>query len=100
MAADQLAILKSVHTELQTQKKILSATKQKYHLNNIGIMIEGSRPHIDPLVPAMKKQLTILTNLPAAKIGITATSGKNLTSFGQGKGVQCFAIVSLKKDES
>ncbi|MCC7197634.1 2-C-methyl-D-erythritol 2,4-cyclodiphosphate synthase, partial [Candidatus Peregrinibacteria bacterium] len=82
-------------------KKILAdITRQKYHLNNIGLMIEGAHPSIDPLVPAMKKQLSTLTDLPSAKIGITATSGKKLTSFGKGEGLQCFAIVSLKKDEN
>jgi 2-C-methyl-D-erythritol 4-phosphate cytidylyltransferase/2-C-methyl-D-erythritol 2,4-cyclodiphosphate synthase len=82
-------------------KKILSdIAKQKYHLNNVGLMIEGAHPQIDPLVPAMKKQLSLLTNLPPAKIGITATTGKKLTSFGKGEGLQCFAIVSLKKDEN
>lgn len=82
-------------------KKILSdISKQKYHLNNIGLMIEGAHPKIDPLVPAMKKQLSQLTDLAISKIGITATTGKKLTSFGKGEGLQCFAIVSLKKDES
>ena len=82
-------------------EKVLAAIhKKNYRLNNIGIMIEGARPAIDPLVPEMKKNLTRLTKLPSTRIGITATSGKNLTSFGKGLGIQCFAIVSLQKDES
>jgi 2C-methyl-D-erythritol 2,4-cyclodiphosphate synthase len=30
-------------------------------------------------------------------IGINATSGEDLTAFGQGQGVQAFCIVSLVK---
>ena len=30
-------------------------------------------------------------------IGIAATSGEELTEFGKGKGMQCFAAVTLKR---
>jgi 2-C-methyl-D-erythritol 4-phosphate cytidylyltransferase/2-C-methyl-D-erythritol 2,4-cyclodiphosphate synthase len=71
--------------------------RRKYELNNIGIMIECARPKIDPLSTQIKKSLSRITGLPARRIGITATTGEKLTSFGKGKGIQCFAIVSLKK---
>ncbi len=72
--------------------------KKKYALNNIGVMIEAKSPRIDGLVPRLKKSLGKLTNLPELRIGITATSGDNLTSFGRGEGIQCFVIVSLVKE--
>jgi 2-C-methyl-D-erythritol 4-phosphate cytidylyltransferase/2-C-methyl-D-erythritol 2,4-cyclodiphosphate synthase len=68
-----------------------------YRLNNIGLMIEAKKPKIDPLVAQIKKSLGAITKLPERRIGITATSGDNLTSFGRGEGIQCFAIVSLIK---
>lgn len=74
-------------------------SKKKYELNNIGFMIEAKKPKIDPIVPQMKKSLSVITGLPQSRIGITATTGDNLTSFGRGEGIQCFAIVSLKKHE-
>ena len=52
---------------------------------------------MDPLTKKIKTSLSKILSIPAAKIGITATSGEQLTSFGQGLGIQCFAIVSLKK---
>jgi len=63
-------------------------------------MLECTRPKIDPLAPQIKKSLSKITGLPPHRIGITATTGENLTAFGQGKGIQCFAIVSIKKHEN
>lgn len=71
--------------------------KEKFKINSLGLMIECKRPKIDPLVPKIKKSLSAILDLPPARIGVTATSGEELTSFGQGLGIQCFAIVSLKQ---
>lgn len=82
-------------------KNVLQKLKKRgYIFNNLGLMIEAKIPKIDPIVPQLKKSLSNLIGLPQRSIGITATSGDGLTAFGQGKGIQCFAIVSLKKDEN
>ncbi len=82
-------------------KLILQKMKKRaYELNNLGLMIEGSKPKIDPIAPALKKSLHALLKLEPARIGITATTGENLSPFGLGRGLQCFAIVSLKKHEN
>lgn len=71
--------------------------KKKFKLNSLGIMIECKNPKIDPLIPKIRKSLAQITGLNARRIGITATSGEELTVFGRGLGIQCFAIVSLVK---
>lgn len=73
--------------------------KQKFKINSIGIMIEGSTPRIDPLVGKLKKSLSKILNLNIHRIGITATTGENCTVFGEGLGLQCFAIISLVKEK-
>jgi 2-C-methyl-D-erythritol 4-phosphate cytidylyltransferase/2-C-methyl-D-erythritol 2,4-cyclodiphosphate synthase len=72
--------------------------KQGFKINNLGIMIEAGNPKIDPLVPKMKKSLSPLLDLNSRRIGITATSGEECTVFGEGLGIQCFAIASLVKE--
>ncbi|HIA36468.1 MAG TPA: 2-C-methyl-D-erythritol 2,4-cyclodiphosphate synthase [Flavobacteriales bacterium] len=80
-------------------KMLLSKTKKKkLKINSLGIMLECKTPKIDPLVPKLKKSLSEILNLKASRIGITATSGEYMTLFGAGLGIQCFAIVSLKKE--
>lgn len=71
--------------------------RQKFKINNLGLMLECKTPKIDPLTNKLKKSLSAILDLPPARIGITATSGENLTAFGTGLGIQCFAIVSLIK---
>ena len=60
-------------------------------------MLECKNPKIDPLVAKLKKSISAILSLSPARIGITATSGEELTLFGQGVGIQCFAIISLIK---
>lgn len=71
--------------------------RQKFKINNLGLMLECKTPKIDPLANRLKKSLSEILTLPTARIGITATTGENLTAFGAGLGIQCFAIVSLIK---
>lgn len=68
-----------------------------YRVNNVGITIEARRPRIDPIRQAMRASIASLLDVPLDAIGINATSGEDLTPFGQGLGVQAFAVVSLVK---
>jgi len=74
--------------------------KQGFKVNSLGLMIEGSRPKIDPLVSKMKKSLAEILDLNTRRIGITATSGERCTVFGDGLGIQCFAIASIVKEKT
>lgn len=71
--------------------------QQKFKINSLGLMLECKNPKIDPLTNKFKKSLSTILDLSPARIGITATTGENLTAFGAGLGIQCFAIVSLIK---
>lgn len=77
---------------------ILKKVKKKgLVINSLGIMIECKTPKIDPLVAKMKKSLSEILEIPSRRVGITATSGEDCTSFGLGHGIQCFSIISLIK---
>lgn len=98
--ADNLCLKKKIKDSKKYLDVAMRKVKRKgYALNNIGVMIECKRPKIDKVSAKLKKSLSSLTGLSEARIGITATSGEDLTSFGKGKGIQCFCIVSLKKYE-
>lgn len=81
------------------EKIFKKAKKNKFKINSLGIMIEAARPKVDPLVSKMKKELTALLETTPQRIGITATSGEKCTVFGEGLGIQCFAIISLRKEK-
>ena len=68
---------------------------KKMKINNISISIEAIKPKLESHTDKIKKSLSKILKLNMENIGITYTSGDDLTSFGQGKGVQCFVVVSL-----
>lgn len=78
-------------------KIVLDSIREKgYKINNIGIMIEAKSPLIEPYVDEMRKSIANMCGIEPIQVGITATSGEELTEFGKGKGIQVFSIVSLK----
>lgn len=96
--ADKMCLKKGIKDSRKYLKKVINKMKRKkYKLNNIGFMVEGKRPNIDKISPKLKKNISDLTGLPDTRIGITATTGEKLTSFGKGRGLQVFSIVSLIK---
>lgn len=68
-----------------------------YTINNVGVSIEARRPKIEPMAEEMKRSIAGLLAVAEDQVGITATSGEGLTAFGQGEGIQVFAITSLLK---
>ncbi|HEX2927269.1 MAG TPA: 2-C-methyl-D-erythritol 2,4-cyclodiphosphate synthase [Ruminiclostridium sp.] len=61
---------------------------------HVSISIECSYPKITPKIPQMRKSISELLSIPENNVGITATTGEELTAFGQGKGIQAFCIVT------
>ncbi|MBU0980146.1 MAG: 2-C-methyl-D-erythritol 4-phosphate cytidylyltransferase [Nanoarchaeota archaeon] len=80
-------------------KVILKMMKERgYSIGNIAVMLEGKRPMIAGKEDSIKESLAGLTGIKAHRIGITATSGEELSDFGKGLGMQCFCVVSLRKE--
>lgn len=85
---DSKEYLKAVIRKIETQK---------FRINSLGVMVECKFPKIDSMNNKLKKSLAEILKINTARIGITATSGEECTVFGNGLGIQCFAIVSLIK---
>jgi 2-C-methyl-D-erythritol 4-phosphate cytidylyltransferase / 2-C-methyl-D-erythritol 2,4-cyclodiphosphate synthase len=76
---------------------ILSKVENKnLKINNIAIMLEGKNPKIDPIIGKIRVSLSKILNIKSEFIGIAATSGEELSEFGKGNGMQCYAVVSVK----
>lgn len=70
--------------------------KKNIKINNISIAIEAARPKLERYTENIKSSLSRILNLNKENIGITYTSGDELTSFGKGEGIQCFCAVTIK----
>jgi len=88
---------------IKDSKKMLDVVFQKvinlgYVVNNVSFSAEGKKPFLTQKITyKMKASIAKLLNITKDRVGITLTSGESLTSFGKGKGMQVFTIVSLIK---
>jgi 2-C-methyl-D-erythritol 2,4-cyclodiphosphate synthase len=73
--------------------------KEKLEIRNLALMIECKKPKIDPLAAKLKKSIAEILGVNTRKIGVAATGSEDLTVFGAGLGIQCFAIISLRKSD-
>ena len=66
-----------------------------YAINNVGITIEAKKPRLEQYSENIKESLAFILGINKDKIGLNFTSGEELTAFGQGEGMQCFAVVTI-----
>lgn len=79
---------------------VLNKMKNKnLEINNVSISVEAMKPKLEKYNDEIKNSLSKILKIEKDKIGIAFTSGEGLTPFGKGKGMQCFAVVSLIKSE-
>lgn len=66
-------------------------------IENCSLSFECLRPKLEKSFDKMRTFLSAILKINKDKIGLTATTGEKLTSFGKGEGVQVFASVLLKE---
>ena len=66
-------------------------------VGNISISIEAKEPKLEKHLPVMKEVIAGLLDIEIGQVGITATTGEELTAFGRGEGVQVFSLIALTK---
>jgi len=75
------------------------------HLGNIRIIhvsisIECQTPEITPRIAEMRERISSLLNIGSDNVGITATTGEDLTAFGKGEGIQALSVVTARQEIS
>jgi 2-C-methyl-D-erythritol 2,4-cyclodiphosphate synthase len=70
-----------------------------WEIFHISISIEAKKPHLSAWIPAIRKSVALLTGLDIDSVGLTATSGEELTEFGLGRGIQVFCVVTVRRQE-
>lgn len=74
-------------------------TLTTYTITHIAITIECKVPKINPHIDSMRQKTAELLHIEKAGVGITATSGEELTAFGQGEGIQAFVVITTVRKE-
>ena len=52
-------------------------------------------PVLSPYIEEMKGNIAMLLGIDKKDVGLTATSGEGLSSFGKGSGIMCFCIITV-----
>lgn len=77
--------------------KYIEKKCRKIFFQQVLISLEGSQPKIAPYHDKIQKNLSKLLGINLKNIGITYTTGENLTSFGRGEGMKCQIFLIVKK---
>jgi len=81
-------------------KALETLVVDKWKLTHASISVEAKRPHLSGHIPEIRRSVAALLSLSEKSVGLTATTGEGLTSFGRGEGMQAFAIVSAVREVS
>ena len=81
-------------TDSSEYLKLALTELHNWDIQHVAISIECLVPKISPKIIDIKHNLAKLLNISTDDIGITATTGEGLTTFGQGKGIQVLCIIS------
>ena len=68
-----------------------------FKLTHISFSVECKIPKMSPYMDEIRESVSSVTGVPASSVGITATSGEGLTSFGKGEGIFATCIVTAEK---
>jgi len=75
-------------------------TTLKYSVVNISISIEAEKPRLKmEIINQIKRRIASLLKIKTDQVGLTFTSGKGLTVFGRGEGMQALTIVNIIKHD-
>ncbi len=67
----------------------------KYPIEHISISIEAKFPSISPKIESLRKSIAGILKVDETKVGITATTGEEITSFGRGEGISVIAVLTV-----
>lgn len=96
--ADDLCLKKGI---TNSEVYLIEAMKtiQSMQITHVALSIEAKKPKIKHRILEMRQNIARIMEINVSDVGITATTGEELTGFGRGEGVQVFAVVSAIEKE-
>lgn len=96
--ADTLCLEQGIQDSKVYLGEALGDLKQAHmKVHHLSISIECKFPKISPKIPQMRKCIADLLQIPADSVGITATTGEEITPFGKGLGIECICIITVEE---
>ena len=92
--ADEMCNKEGIKNSEQYLKEALKYLNSS--ITHVSISIECKIPKINPKIEEMRKNIARILNINENCVGITATSGEELTEFGKGNGINVFACITVE----
>ncbi len=93
--SDKMCLVHGIKDSSEYLKEALKHMDANNKIVHVSISIECKTPKITPRIPDLRRSIARLLEIPENCVGITATTGEELTSFGQGKGIQVFSCITV-----
>jgi len=96
--SDNMCLKQGITDSREYLKHIFNFISEKFNIGNISLSIEAQIPRFTPEEKlSIKKSLAEILKINLDQIGITYTSGEDLTAFGRKEGIQVFSTVLLEE---
>jgi 2-C-methyl-D-erythritol 4-phosphate cytidylyltransferase / 2-C-methyl-D-erythritol 2,4-cyclodiphosphate synthase len=69
---------------------------KNYGIGNVSISIEAKKPKLEPHHDNIKSSVCRILGVSSGQVGLTFTTGENLTGMGRGEGMGCICVVYLR----
>ena len=66
-------------------------------ITSVSFSLECRYPYLAPHIENIRLSIADILQISPSKIGITATSGEALTSFGRGEGIMVFCSITVRR---
>ena len=91
--SDDMCNKEGIKNSEEYLKEAIKYLKEK--IVHLSIAIECKVPKITPKIEEMRKNIARILNISETSIGITATTGEELTEFGKGNGINVFTCITV-----
>jgi 2-C-methyl-D-erythritol 2,4-cyclodiphosphate synthase len=73
------------------------AIRKGFELISVSVSVEAKTPQLEPFSAKIKERLSQLLGIKKEFIGLTFTSGEDLTQAGLGKGISVLALANFRE---
>ncbi|MBX7108590.1 MAG: 2-C-methyl-D-erythritol 2,4-cyclodiphosphate synthase [Chitinophagales bacterium] len=87
---------KNIDSKVLLKNVMGKLSAMKYKVGNIDATLCMEQPKINPHIPAMKKTLSEVLDIPADDISIKATTNEKMGFIGREEGVAAYAVALIE----
>ena len=94
--ADDMCLKDGITDSRKYLAEALKYLNKEEKIVHVSFTAECKTPKISPKIDEIKKSISHLLNIPVSAVGLTATTGEELTDFGRGLGIQVFCVITVE----